>query len=246
GGDGNDTLIGGAGNDRLAGDAGADTMTGGAGNDIYDVDNAGDIVNEAVGDGGIDTVNTSISFSLTGTAAGVEKATLLGSAHLNLTGNGLANTLTGNVGNNILDGGNGNDRLIGGDGNDTLVGGDGLDTLEGGGGADTISGGAGNDRIFAGAGNDILNGGAGNDSLFGETGADIFIFEAAFGRDTISGFNAAEDKLDLTDFGVDSAADLMPYATNSGAHMLITMSTGNVITIQNFSVAQVHNGMFVV
>jgi Ca2+-binding RTX toxin-like protein len=246
GGDGNDTLIGGIGNDRLAGDAGADTMTGGAGNDIYEVDNVGDIVNETVGDGGIDTVNTSISFSLTGTAAGVEKATLLGSANLNLTGNGLANTLTGNVGNNILDGGDGNDRLIGGDGNDTLTGGNGLDTLEGGGGADTISGGAGNDRIFGGAGDDVINGGTGNDSLFGETGADTFIFEAAFGRDMISGFNAAEDKLDLTDFGVDSAAELMPYATNSGAHMLITMSTGNVITIQNFSLAQVHNGMFVV
>ena len=246
GGDGNDTLIGGAGNDRLAGDAGADTMTGGSGNYIYEVDNVGDIVNEAVGDGGTDTVNTSISFSLTGTAAGVEKGTLLGSAHLNLTGNGLANTLTGNVGNNILDGGDGNDRLIGGDGNDTLIGGNGLDTLEGGGGADTISGGAGNDRIFGGAGDDVINGGTGNDALFGETGADTFVFEAAFGRDTISGFNAAEDKLDLTDFGVDSAAELMPYATNSGAHMLITMSTGNVITIQNFSVAQVHNGMFVV
>ncbi len=246
GGDGNDTLIGGAGNDRLAGDAGADTMTGGSGNDIYEVDNVGDIVNEAVGDGGTDTVNTSISFSLTGTAAGVEKGTLLGSVHLNLTGNGLANTLTGNVGNNILDGGDGNDRLIGGDGNDTLLGGNGNDTLEGGNGADILTGDAGNDRMFGGDGDDILTGGTGNDSLFGGTGSDAFVFGSGFGRDTIADFDAAEDKLDLTAFGIDSAAELMPYATNSGAHMLITMSTGNVITIQNFSVAQVHNGMFIV
>lgn len=245
GGDGNDTLIGGNGNDRLAGDAGADTMTGGAGNDIYEVDNASDIVNEAVGDGGVDTVMTSVSFSLTGTAAGVEKATLLGSANLNLTGNGLANTLTGNSGNNVLDGGDGNDRLLGDDGSDTLIGGDGNDTLEGGNGTDALNGGIGNDRLFGGANDDVLNGGTGNDWLFGEAGADTFVFDAGFGRDTIGDFNAAADKLNLLAFGIDTAAELMPYATDSGAHMLITISTGNVITIQNFSVAQVHNGMFV-
>ena len=40
-------LIGGAGNDQLQGNGGADTMSGGAGNDTYNVDNAGDVVNEA-------------------------------------------------------------------------------------------------------------------------------------------------------------------------------------------------------
>ncbi len=245
GGDGNDTLIGGAGNDRLAGGAGADSMTGGAGNDIYEVDDTGDAVNEAVGDGGTDTVNTSISFAMTGTAAGVENGTLLGTANLNLTGNALANILTGNGGHNVLDGGDGNDRLIGGGGDDTLHGGDGLDTLEGGQGNDTLYGGAGNDRIFGGAGDDIIHGGAGNDSLAGDTGSDTFVFEAGFGRDTINGFNAAEDKLNLTALNIDSAAELLPYATNSGANMLVTISTGNVITILNFSTAQVHDGMFV-
>jgi Ca2+-binding RTX toxin-like protein len=45
---GADTLNGGAGNDTLNGGAGADTMNGGAGRDYYYVDNAGDVVNEAV------------------------------------------------------------------------------------------------------------------------------------------------------------------------------------------------------
>jgi len=46
---GADTLDGGAGADTLDGGAGADTMAGGAGDDVYVVDDAGDVVSEAVG-----------------------------------------------------------------------------------------------------------------------------------------------------------------------------------------------------
>jgi Ca2+-binding RTX toxin-like protein len=129
-------------------------MSGGANNDTYIVDDAGDTVTELAGGGNFDTVNSLITHTLT---AEVENLTLLGSANLDGTGNGLANVLTGNTGNNVLDGGVGLDTLFGGLGNDqlfggadadTLFGGDGTDELNGGGGADAMSGGANNDTYI--------------------------------------------------------------------------------------------------
>ena len=68
GGDGTDTLYGGLGNDRLDGGTGADKMNGGAGDDTFIVDNSGDVITEAAGQGA-DTVIASVTYTL---AANVE------------------------------------------------------------------------------------------------------------------------------------------------------------------------------
>jgi Ca2+-binding RTX toxin-like protein len=129
-------LTGNAGNNVLSGGTGADTMLGGAGNDSYVVDNAGDRVFEttttsnAVNAGGVDTVSSSISFSLaanTGVSF-VENLTLTGASAINGTGNALNNALTGNSAINTLSGGAGNDTLNGLGGADQLLGGAGNDT----------------------------------------------------------------------------------------------------------------------
>ena len=122
GGVGNDTLISGAGNDTLDGGTGADNMYGGAGNDTYIIDTALDKVYDvsapgsATNAGGVDTVQTSMSYKL---GSFIENLTLTGSSGLIGVGNTLANTITGTSGNDTLDGGVGADTLVGGAGNDT-------------------------------------------------------------------------------------------------------------------------------
>lgn len=115
----NNVLTGNEFDNMLEGGAGKDQMIGGRGNDLYIVDNAADVVAEAAG-GGIDTIQTSISYSLARLDQ-VENLELTGTANLTATGNKYANTLTGNDGSNLIDGGAGADRLIGGLGNDTYV-----------------------------------------------------------------------------------------------------------------------------
>lgn len=184
---GNNSLIGGAGNDTLNGAEGSDTLIGGAGNDYYILNSETDDTTIELAGGGIDTVQTSVSFSLLSrpTFSQVENLVLTGSAILG-TGNALANAITGNAQDNQLSGLGGNDKLYGGLGSDILDGGDDNDMLIGGnntifGGTDTdtgndqILGGAGNDSLDGGNGNDILKGGAGKDSLVGGAGNDLLL-----------------------------------------------------------------------
>ncbi|WP_426455038.1 Ig-like domain-containing protein [Acinetobacter sp. KB005] len=80
--------------------------------------------------GGHDKIISSVSYSLVGysdwstnieSGRYVEDLELVGSAHLNATGNTLDNLLTGNSGNNILNGREGNDTYMTNDGADTIL-----------------------------------------------------------------------------------------------------------------------------
>ncbi|MBW4577797.1 MAG: calcium-binding protein [Aphanothece sp. CMT-3BRIN-NPC111] len=131
----NNSITGNGANNILSGGAGNDTLSGGLGNDTYIVENAGDIITEAVNTG-TDSVQSAISWTL---GNNLENLTLTGTGAINGTGNTLNNTITGNAANNTLNGGAGNDILLGGMGDDMLVGGFGNDILTGGGGRDRIS-----------------------------------------------------------------------------------------------------------
>ncbi|MEO6255204.1 MAG: calcium-binding protein [Sphingomicrobium sp.] len=98
---------------------GADVLTtnvleGGTGDDTYIVYSATDHVVEQTGEG-TDLVRSSASFAL---SDNVENLTLTGTAAINGTGNGLANTIIGNSAANVISGGGGADRLTGGLGGD--------------------------------------------------------------------------------------------------------------------------------
>ncbi|WP_342371227.1 biofilm-associated Ig-like repeat protein Blp1 [Acinetobacter sp. D009] len=80
--------------------------------------------------GGHDKIISSVSYSLVGysdwstnieSGRYVEDLELVGSAHLNATGNALDNLLTGNSGNNVLNGREGNDTYITNEGTDTIL-----------------------------------------------------------------------------------------------------------------------------
>jgi len=125
------TIVGNSSPNVLDGAGGADHLIGGFGNDTYVVDNIDDLVDESSGGStDIDTILSSISFSLASKSVrgALENLTLTGTANINGTGNNLANVIVGNSGSNVLSGGGGNDTLDGGPGADAMFGGQGNDT----------------------------------------------------------------------------------------------------------------------
>src|SRR5690606_32397385 len=113
------------GNDVLDGGAGADTLIGGRGDDTYIVDNTGETIVEALGEGN-DTIRATVSYSIA-TRPELENIELLGAGNLTATGNDLANRLIGNAGRNALTGNGGDDFIDGGAQDDVMRGGTGDD-----------------------------------------------------------------------------------------------------------------------
>ncbi|KPY54976.1 PsmE [Pseudomonas syringae pv. rhaphiolepidis] len=82
-----------------------------------------------------------------------------------------------------------------------------------------MNGNAGTDRINGGAGADLINGGADADILTGGAGADLFIYNSRLDSyrnytasgtkqsDTITDFNPAEDRIDLSSIGLRGLGD---------------------------------------
>jgi Ca2+-binding RTX toxin-like protein len=113
-------IIGNDGNNVINGGGGVDQMTGRGGNDTYFVDNATDTVTESGGQG-IDTVRTSVSWTLTAGADVEILRTTSDFGAIDLTGNSSGNVVIGNNASNILNGRDGNDELWGGSGHDSFL-----------------------------------------------------------------------------------------------------------------------------
>ena len=269
GGSGNDTLNGGTGNDYLDGGSGTNALRGGAGDDLYVVNGNSDTVDERNYNGnnaannsdagGVDTVLSSISYSLaSSTATGnnsrgsIENLTLMGNGNINGTGNALANVITGNSGNNSLDGGTGADTLIGGAGNDTYVvdnTGDvvteaamqGTDTVQSSLASYTLTSNVenltltGNGNI-SGTGNtldNVLTGNSGNNALNGGDGNDIL--SGGNGNDILNGGNGndtlrgGQGRDELTG---GSGADVFDY--NATNEVVVSNNNANRELITDF------------
>jgi VCBS repeat-containing protein len=159
------------GGDVLIAGTGVATMVGGKGNDTFVVNKAADVVTESA-DQGIDTVMSSVSYSLSDNV----ETLILTDAAAQGTGNTLDNVILGNDVGNVL---------IGGDGNDTLYGGAADDELDGGTGNDALDGGTGNDALDGGIGADLMRGGSGDDNYVVDDTGDRVLEAASEGIDTV-------------------------------------------------------------
>jgi Ca2+-binding RTX toxin-like protein len=205
-------LSGGDGDDTLDGGAGADTLSGGNGNDLYIVDNTGDVILNASDTSGTDSVQSSVTYSLS-TLGNIDNLTLTGSSAVNATGNTLDNILRGDLNSavNTLTGGAGNDSYYVGTGdvvveaasagtdtvnstgswtlatnveNLTLLG---TGDIDGTGNTvvNTITGNSGNNTLSGGTGADTLIGGAGDDVFLVDNAGDVVSENASEGVDSI-------------------------------------------------------------
>ena len=229
--DGDDTIFSGAGNDIILGESGTDTVIAGAGNDVVfggnqnDYLDGGDGDDQILGELGADTLYGGDGNDLI--LGGNRNDRLFGE-------NGDDRTFGGN-GNDLVDAGAGSDILRGGSQDDILTGGTGDDVAFGGTGRDSLSGDDGNDLLFGRGGFDILNGGAGDDTLEGGIQADQFIFEGAFGNDTITDFAATNNAERINLSAVNAISDFQDLIDNHmsqvGADVVIDDLNGNTITL---------------
>jgi Ca2+-binding RTX toxin-like protein len=184
-------------------------MRGGVGDEVYIADNTGDIVEENAGEG-TDIVQAANTYTL---GAHIENLTLTGSASINGTGNGTANTIIGNIGNNILEGLAGADTIDGGTGTDTASYAASLESVSvslatglGSGGdaagdvlisIERLTGSSFNDVLEGNSGTNVLAGGAGIDTVSYINAAAAVTVNLSFttaqgtgggGSDTLTGF----------------------------------------------------------
>ena len=189
---------------------------------------------------------------LDGTAAANTIDGLAGDDIIN--GLGGADKLFGSAGNDQLYGGTGNDTLRGGDDNDYLDGQSENDIVYGGNGDDFVFGGKGQDKLYGDAGNDVLSGGTGSDFLTGGTGDDIltsggaydrFVFRAGDDNETITDFARGLDKIDLSSYDFATFAALKSQAVQQGTSVYINLYNDDSITIQNYTMAKLVTGDFI-
>jgi Ca2+-binding RTX toxin-like protein len=134
----------------------------------------------------------------------------------------------------------GDDQIFGRAGEDFLFGdagplfgdaGEMFDDAQGG--DDRLSGGAGDDELYGDAYSSLANTPGGNDRLSGGTGDDTFVFDGAFGNDTVADFRQGEDQLEFDVPGVTDIEDLQIAVV--GSDTVITAGTSGTVTLSGFT-----------
>ena len=241
------TFTGTANADVIYGTAGADLLQGLGGDDTYYVNHGGDFIDER-GNGGNDTVYTSINYTV---ADNVENVRLNGTG-LTVTGSAYTsnNFFVATPGGNVLDGGGaGNVLNYNGAGAGVTavfapVGGPmtarpGVDVLAnfnaviGSTFDDVLIGNEIRNILAGGLGNDTLQGGKGDDALSGALGNDTYIFARGDGADTISEADEAGSR-DVVAFLAGVSAEQLWFRQVGTALEVSTIGSGDKITVSGW------------
>jgi Ca2+-binding RTX toxin-like protein len=106
-----------------------------------------------------------------------------------------------------------------------------------------LYGNVGKNKITGGTGSDTIDGQRGDDVLTGRGGSDFFVFKAGTGHDAIVDFEDGSDKIDLQNYGgVDGFGDLK--IKQDGDDVVIELKNGDVITVRDFSKADLSDADF--
>jgi hypothetical protein len=124
-------------------------------------------------------------------------------------------------------------KIFGTEGKNLLLGSYLDDLIKGHKGNDDLYGDKGRDTLYGQEGRDVLNGEQGNDKLYGGVGADVFVFEKGTGKDKIFDFNRSLDKIDLSDYGFRSYADVTKVMTYKFGSVFIDLGGGDSVEIAN-------------
>lgn len=107
---------------------------------------------------------------------------------------------------------------------------------------ENITGSDFHDELYGNGGDNIITGGAGDDLLEGGAGADTFVFDAAWGSDTLIDFADGEDMFDMSGLGI-TFGDLS--VTANGAGDAVIEYDGNSITLTGVDVGLIDAADFV-
>ncbi len=89
----------------------------------------------------------------------------------------------------------------------------------------------GDDDAYGGKGNDHFFTGSGDDWMWGGEGKDIYVFEWDSGKDVIKDFETRCDKIDLTDYGIDSWKEAKKLIKKTGDGVVIKLDDENSVEL---------------
>ncbi len=259
---GNDLVTGGSGFDTVAASGHGATINGGTGSIQINSTGAADLVTLGSGGGSIfggtnSTYNLAGAASVIGdngantvNAGGATAYVSAGSGNELVNGGSGALTFLGGAGNSTVVGGSAPVTLFGANGGSVTftgnVGGNTLTVIDSAkldasgstGGNDTLFGGLGANTILGGSGGDLFVVRSGASSLTGGAdGVNTYDFVASNtggATDVIADFKSA-DKIALSGYTADAAADVLKSATVSGGSTTITLSDQTKIVFQNYT-----------